>query len=213
MKIRLRTGILILVFGPFLLLTTSSHAMPIIDDLGDTFGVGLFDIASMDIQYDATNLYIATTFTGPVSESGAGNPFDLYGYIDLDVDQNPGTGVQANTDIWGGASGIGMDYFLNIADGLPDGQIQLVDSAFTVIGNVPIIFGANSFSSTVPLALLGADDGLVDYAAIFGGIGGPDDFIPNQGFGTSQPVPEPATVLLLGTGLVGLVGFRKKFKK
>jgi hypothetical protein len=31
--------------------------------------------------------------------------------------------------------------------------------------------------------------------------------------GAGVPIPEPATVLLIGTGLVGLVGFRKKFKK
>jgi len=31
--------------------------------------------------------------------------------------------------------------------------------------------------------------------------------------GDVAPVPEPATLLLFGSGLIGLVGFRKKFKK
>lgn len=38
-------------------------------------------------------------------------------------------------------------------------------------------------------------------------------FIDNLQGNTAAPVPEPATMLLLGSGIVGLAGFRRKFKK
>ncbi len=34
-----------------------------------------------------------------------------------------------------------------------------------------------------------------------------------EGVGVATPVPIPAAVWLLGSGLIGLVGLRKRFKK
>lgn len=42
---------------------------------------------------------------------------------------------------------------------------------------------------------------------------GTDIGIRIDGYQVAEPVPEPATMLLLGSGLIGLVGLRRKLKK
>lgn len=46
----------------------------------------------------------------------------------------------------------------------------------------------------------------------YGDFGG-SRIVELDAYASLQPVPEPTTMLLLGSGLIGLVGFRKKFKK
>ena len=85
---------------------------------------------------------------------------------------------------------------------------------FSFSADLYVDLNTNGWDSSDPLAVLG-----VDYAIWFGGYVGNDFYSPESGEilfqGTLDiaPVPEPTTMLLLGSGLIGLAGFRRKFRK
>jgi len=90
-----------------------------------------------------------------------------------------------------------------------DGTDQATLFAFTDVDN-SLGFGGSVIEQTsISTWLLHLDDAMSFYDD-----GDNDVLIQIRlSAATPTPAPEPATLLLLGSGLLGLIGFRRKFKK
>ena len=144
--------------------------------------VGIFNMAG--VLLTSTTVYPRSRFGPPESS--------LDGFFRYE----PITPIQltAGTNyVIAAVIGDGDDYTF-FANGTEGTRGFTVDPAITYIKNRDIYTGTDSGHSN---QLIFPTDTLAGYTAFFG---------PNF---TAQPVPVPASLLLLGSGLLGLIGFRR----
>jgi hypothetical protein len=158
-----------------------------VGDVRDPSSPLQIDIVSSKATFDRGSLTFTVNFAEKVFPASSGNERALTGFIEIDTDQNPGTGHRSTVFIAGAPDGspdlnLGVDYRISLFSearhpGFVEVEYWWVDDLVT--GTVPILFTDNSFTFTVPLVMLGGDNGLVNYgiAIVVGTVG--TDRLPN----------------------------------
>jgi hypothetical protein len=150
----------------------------IIDDPDDD-AVAPPEVTSVSAGSDGVEMSMQIEFAEALS--------DLGGYVFLDVDQDPNTGLPAEAVAGLPTQDVGMEYFVDVFFAL-EGFALVVDAlSFEVIAEVPVVVEESSIRFDLPFDLIGDDDGTLNTAMVIGNFFEPTDWVPDEGHGTVEP--------------------------
>lgn len=156
------------------------------DPAGDTFGSGpvQWDLTTLTIVRDSGGITVSLDLSADVVSPVTGSADATLAFVDFDTDQNIATGTSSIVDDnrpSTGSTGMGVDYYLDLAEPNPDSSFSVLDSLLNVTGTVRATFSGRRITARIPRSMLGGDDAFLNCAAIVGTTTEPTDIIPENG--------------------------------
>lgn len=156
---------------------------PLRDDITSP-GSPVVDITTVRAGVDGTDLVFEVNFSEDTVMD------QVVGLVDVDVDENEKTGGPAHANFWipDTEQQLGVEYILNLFAFPDTGMIEIVDVFGRPIGSVSGVISGKTLRITIPLSLLGNDDGYVRIGMVLGNLEEPTDAAPNKKYGAIQGV-------------------------
>lgn len=146
------------------------------------------DLLQMTPRYAADWVILVMRFTRPVGVVGSTSQSGLNGVVDLDVDENAGTGAAPLINSFGGSASMGSDYRLDLfGSTATTARILRAQGGDTTAHFAPLSIEGDSVVVKIPLAKLGGDDGRMTISAVLGTFDRPTEIAPNSGVILARP--------------------------
>ncbi|MEJ7813471.1 MAG: hypothetical protein WKG32_23890 [Gemmatimonadaceae bacterium] len=147
-----------------------------------TFGVAnrprALDVRALVAGVKRDTVVLTLRFSGPVAPGSLGAATSVFGYIEIDADENAATGARPLMNQYGGTADLGIEYAINLDD-FDEVSAFFFSAVPSVAADIPAAFGGDSVVVHLPISLIG--DGNFAFGGVLGTLDRATDLFPNSG--------------------------------